>query len=162
MPLDPSLAVGDDVVLEGIGLAKITHIEAAKIDVAMADGTKRSVFSRLERVRRPIAPEVAREALAELEDPRRSWMNGKRRFERIGDFARTEPKTRQLCHDELLRLYGTSEPLTFSERSLVARLEGVVLGELALVLGRAYDELVAQVRPAAVAAQLRANDEERS
>lgn len=159
MPLDRSLAVGDDVILDGIGPARITHIEEARVDLAMADGTKRSLFAHLDRVRRPVTADVARDALAELQDAPRSWLTGKDRFERIGEFQRTEPKTRRLCHDELLRMYGTPPPLTFSERNLVARLERVVLGELALALGRSFDELVAQMRPADVAAQMRGGDE---
>lgn len=159
MPLDPSLVVGDDVVLDGIGLARITHIEAARVDLVMPDGMKRSLFAQLERVRRPVTAEVARDALTELQDPPRSWMTGKRRFERVGELARTVAKNRRHCHDELLRLYGTPPPLTFSERDLVRRLERVVLGELALALGSSFDEIVAHVRPAAVAAELRSTDE---
>lgn len=159
MPLDPSLAVGDDVVLDGIGLARITHIEDAHVDVAMADGTKRSLFARLERVRRPITADVAREAIVELRDSPRSSVTGKGRFDRIGEFQRTEPKTRQLCQDELVRMYGTPPPLSFSERNFVTRLERVVLGELALALGCSFEEIVAQTRPDEVAAQLQGNDD---
>lgn len=156
IPLDPRIAVGSDVILDGAGMAKVVHIEPepGRVDLAMADGSRRSLFANLERVRLPIDADAARIALAALQAPESSTMTGDDRFARIGEFQRTEPKTVALCHAELMRLYGTPPPLSFSERVLVARLERLVLGELAWVLGAPFDELVARVRPGAVAAQM--------
>ena len=143
-PLDPRIIVGATVVLEGIGLGRVTAVDERHVDVAMDDGSRRGVFGSFDRLRLPIAAELAPAAIDRLQE----------RLARIGEFTRTEPKTWALCVDELVRLYGTPPPLSFSERGLVSRLERAVVGELAFATQCPLQDLVQRVRPAALAAQL--------
>ncbi len=153
-PLDPRITMGATVVLEGIGLGRVTAIDERHVDVAMDDGSRRGVFGSFDRLRLPIAAELAPATIDRLQQPPPSPLSGDDRLARIGEFTRTEPKTWTLCVDELVRLYGTSPPLSFSERGLVTRLERAVVGELAFATQCALQDLVQRVRPAALAAQL--------